>query len=70
MSDPRTCSSAGGAISLWVKVIDCPSRGGIVSSVNAPFHTGSAIICENQHIRYETSYYWQGMLWRGGSYVN
>ena len=39
MTDPRTCGAAGGAISLWVKVIDCATSSGIVSSVNAPFHT-------------------------------
>ena len=33
MTRPETCGAAGGAISLWVKVIDCP-RGvcGIISS--------------------------------------
>ena len=51
MTRPDTCDAAGGAISLWVKVIDCATSSGIVSSVNAPFHTDSAIICENQHIR-------------------
>ena len=32
MTRPETCSAEGGAISLWVKAIDCNGSCGIVSS--------------------------------------
>ena len=52
MTRPDTCGAAGGAISLWLNVNDCPF-GGIVSS---DFHpsTTSAIYCLNDHIWYDT----------------
>ena len=51
MTRPETCSEAGGAISLWINVIDCPSLGGIVSSVSGS--TGSRIFCYGGDIRYD-----------------
>ena len=38
------CCAAGGAISLWVKMIDCPYNAGIVSSL-AAFRTGLIFSC-------------------------
>ena len=32
MTKPETCGASGGAVSLWMKVVDCPGSGGIVSS--------------------------------------
>ena len=32
MTRPETCGAAGGAISMWVKVIECIGDCGIVSS--------------------------------------
>ena len=32
MVRPETCGAAGGAISFWIKFIDCPNNGGIISS--------------------------------------
>ena len=34
MTRPETCGTAGGAISLWVKVIDCPRYAGIIPSLD------------------------------------
>ena len=49
-----TCGAAGGAISLWVNVIDCPSDTGIVSSLQSGKAIGSTIYCYNGYIVYET----------------
>ena len=34
MTRPETCGAAGGAISLWVNVIECSDWEGIISSYN------------------------------------
>ena len=52
MTRPDTCGAAGGAISLWINVTDCPSTGGIVSSVSGS--TGSRIYCTSSDIGYDT----------------
>ena len=52
MTRPETCGAAGGAISLWAKMIDCPSSAGIVSSYNSG--TGLFIFCNDGDIRYDT----------------
>ena len=45
MTRPETCGAAGGAISVWVNVIECVSdRGGIVSSRSSS-SSGSIIYC-------------------------
>ena len=43
MAQPETCGSAGGAISLWVKMVDCSTEPcGIISSwVSGSTATGS-----------------------------
>ena len=52
MTRPETCGAAGGAFSMWVKVIDCPSpvRGIISSRVSS----GSVFYCVNEVIGYDT----------------
>ena len=52
MTRPDTCGAAGGAISLWINVTDCPSTGGIVPSVSGS--TGSRIYCTSSDIGYDT----------------
>ena len=49
MARPETCGVAGDAMSLWIRVIDCPTIGGIVSSY-ASFKTGSHMYCDANHI--------------------
>ena len=51
MTRPETCGAAGGAISLWMRVIDCPSTGGIVSSFT-PKKSGTSIKCGRDNLRY------------------
>ena len=53
MTQPETCSAAGGTISLWVNVTDCPSAGGIVSSLQWQ-STGLRIYCTSSDIGYDT----------------
>ena len=52
MTLPDTFGIAGGAISLWVKVTDCPLCGGIVSSDQLGT-TGLKIYCISSNIRYD-----------------
>ena len=51
MTRPETCGAAGGAISVWLKVIACPF-GGIISSFGPS--TGSRIACDYADIQYDT----------------
>ena len=32
MTRPQTCDVAGGALSFWMKLIECPDKAGIISS--------------------------------------
>ena len=54
MTQPQTCGAAGGAISVWVKVMHCPhGKGeteGIVSST-ATSGTGSIVYCHLGNIK-------------------
>ena len=53
MTRPETCNHLGGAISVWVKMSDCPpGDGGIISSFGQS--TGSRIYCYGGDIRYDT----------------
>ena len=51
MTRPETCGAAGGAISLWVNLIDCPDWAGILSS-RASGKTASQIYCKPSLLRY------------------
>ena len=53
MTRPETCDAAGGAISLWMKVTDCPPYSGIVSSIQFSGTTGSHIYCSSGSIWYD-----------------
>ena len=53
MTLPETCGAAGGAISLWMNVIDCQWFGGTVSSLKSGT-TGSMIYCRSSYIWYDT----------------
>ena len=50
MTRPETCGAAGGAISLWVNVIECPGNCGIVSSFAGD--TSSLVFCKYDEVRY------------------
>ena len=45
MSQPYTCGENGGAVSLWYRVITCPSLGGIISSFSGLASSGFSIYC-------------------------
>ena len=51
MTRPETCGTAGGAISLWMKVIDCPTFAGVVSS-EAWGSARSMLSCTRASVRY------------------
>ena len=40
-----TCGAAGGAISLWVKIIDCPEDAGIITTQTQGKTVGFAVVC-------------------------
>ena len=44
MARPETCGAAGGAVSFWVKVIECSSLGGVISTASHGT-TGLQIYC-------------------------
>ena len=56
MTRPETCGAAGGAVSFWMKLVDCPDEfpGGIISSYNYKPHavtTGFQMYCLNDVVR-------------------
>ena len=53
MTRPETCGAAGGAISLWLNVIDCSPGDGIISSYDY-LRTGLIVFCYSENIRYDT----------------
>ena len=48
MTRPETCGVAGGsgAVSFWMKLVDCPDFGGIISSLILN-KTGLQVYCSN-----------------------
>ena len=52
MTQPETCGEAGGSISLWVKVIECLSLCGIMTSSQAS--SGTSIRLTSQSFMYDT----------------
>ena len=50
MTRPETCGAAGGAISVWINLIDC-MLGGIISSL-VHGSSGSVIACDGVSFRY------------------
>ena len=56
MTLPQTCDAAGGVISLWIKIVDCPDRAGIISS-HTYGKTSSRIVCTSNNIRYDIDIY-------------
>ena len=53
MTRPDTCGAAGGAISLWVKVIEFSSIGGIMSS-HSTESSGTSIRLSSHNFMYDT----------------
>ena len=50
MTRPETCGAAGGAVSVWVNIIDCPGyRKGVLSSA-LQLKTHSKIDCDSTHL--------------------
>ena len=49
MTNPDTCSSAGGAISLWMKLVNCTSRhfGVVIRTGNFFYNPGFTISCSD-----------------------
>ena len=58
MTRPETCGEAGGAVSLWVNVLDCPAYGGILTTVNNGHEIGFRILCDINVMGY-VKYKWK-----------
>ena len=57
MTRPETCGAAGGAFSLWLRVIDCGNwRVGVMSSL-ADETSGLQISCDRGAIRCDVNTY-------------
>ena len=55
MTQPETCGAAGGAVSLWLKINDCPKNAGILSTANGSTNIsqeGISIHCLDDQLRY------------------
>ena len=48
---PDTCRPEGAAVSFWIKTIDCPGYGGLISSTAIGQKKGIDLICLNNKIR-------------------
>ena len=52
MTRPETCGAAGGAISVWLNILDCSGpQIGIVTSRTSHSLTHSRIECRNNELR-------------------
>ena len=56
ITQPDTCGAAGGAVSLWVKVIDCGFDDGIFTTMENTQMRGVAITCYPPNIKYVREY--------------
>ena len=50
MSQPETCGAAGGAISMWVNIIDCSNNGGIITTELQAGKMGTSVYCGQRNI--------------------
>ena len=50
MTRPDNCSAAGGAISVWARVINCSDDEGIITTRSDSSFVGSMVICINNNI--------------------
>ena len=53
VTKPETCGAAGGAISVWMNIVDCPQFpvSGVISTRPSSATTGSTIDCGNTNTR-------------------
>ena len=49
---PEICGAAGGAISLWMKMMDCSGYQGIISTHNSA-RTGLILFCNGDNLQYD-----------------
>ena len=45
MTRPETCSAAGGAFSIWLRLTDCPHSAGIITTIDDSDKTGFRLWC-------------------------
>ena len=55
MTQPETCGATGGAISMWLKIVDCPEGCGVISSHESG--TGCIIYCHPAALKYLVIYF-------------
>ena len=55
MTRPDTCGATGGALSMWMKLVDCPDWSGVISSHESG--TGWTVYCRNPNILRHLMFY-------------
>ena len=50
MTNPNTCGAAGGTVSMWRRVIDCPSGDlGVFTTITGA-SAGCSILCDSKNV--------------------
>ena len=45
---PTTCGAAGGALTVWMKILECPDETGVITSLNVSnFSEGFLVTCDD-----------------------
>ena len=47
MTRPETCGAAGGAFSVWLRLVDCPHGAGIITTIDDLNKTGFRLWCKD-----------------------
>ena len=47
MTRPETCGAAGGAISVWLRLAECPPGAGIITTIDNSDKTGFRLWCKH-----------------------
>ena len=51
MTQQESCGAAGGAISLWINIIECPEVHGIISTRDNDHSQGLQVYCSYGNFR-------------------
>ena len=51
IANPSSCGDNGASLTLWVKLVDCPNNGGIITSDWDPYRNGFKVFCTEDAIK-------------------
>ena len=69
MTRTETCSAAGGAVSMWMNLIDCTAPDAIMTTQQEPSTTGFSVRCPNTHGFLKYLYRRQANMWEGNVFT-